>query len=225
VNRGQLSAACADGCATVEQLARRTGASTVCGSCKPLLADLVGLPAQAVRVAGLKPLAIAAVVAIALVLAILFATPVPFANSVQLGLRKLDALWRETFWKQTTGFTLLGLALISLLLSLRKRIKRFTWGEFGHWRAVHAALGTVTLVVLVSHTGFRLGHNFNFVLMTNFLALALVGALTGGVTALERRLSGRAAKRLRSFWTGAHVAMAWPLPALVFVHVLMAYYF
>ena len=225
VKRGALTAACTEGCATVEQLARRTGASTVCGSCKPLLAEFLGAPALLTPVAGLKLLAAACALALALGLTIFLMAPIPFAQSVQAGLRQLDFLWRESFWKQATGFTLVGLALISLLLSLRKRIRRFSWGEFGHWRAFHAALGTLTLVVLVSHTGFRLGHNFNFVLMANFLVLALVGALAGAVTTLERRLSPLAAKRLRAFWTGAHIAMAWPLPVLVVVHILMAYYF
>lgn len=225
VRRGALTAACAGGCATVEQLARRTGASTVCGSCKPLLAEFLGAPALLTPVAGLKLLATACVFALLLALAIFCAAPVPFAESAQAGWRKLDFFWREEFWKQATGFTLVGLALVSLLLSLRKRIKKFSWGEFGHWRAVHAALGMLTLLALVSHTGFRLGHNFNFVLMTDFLVLALVGALAGLVTALERRLTAQSAKRLRSFWTGAHIALAWPLPVLVAVHVLTAYYF
>lgn len=225
VRRGALTAACAEGCATVEQLARRTGASTVCGSCKPLLAEFLGAPAWLTPVAGLKLLAVACGFALLLALTIFIAAPVPFAQSVQAGLRKLDFLWREETWKQVTGFTLVGLALVSLLLSLRKRVKRFNWGEFGHWRAVHAVLGTLTLLALVSHTGFRLGHNFNFVLMTDFLVLALVGALAGVVTALERRLTAQSAKRLRSFWTGTHIAMAWPLPVLVAVHVLTAYYF
>lgn len=225
VRRGALSRACAEGCATVEQLVARTGASTVCGSCKPLLAELVGAPASTVNLAGLKLLGAACVLAALFAITILAARPIPFAASVQLGLHKLDALWRNDVLKQITGYTLLGLALISLLLSLRKRFKRFTWGEFGHWRAVHATLGAITLVVLVSHTGFRLGQNLNSVLMTDFLVLALVGALAGGVAALERRLSPRAAKRLRSFWTGAHIAMAWPLPVLVIMHVVMAYYF
>lgn len=225
VRRGQLSAACASGCTTVEQLAKRTGASTVCGSCKSLLAELVGAPALVTPLAGLKTLGVVCAFALALALVIFLVTPIPFAESVQAGLRKLDILWREDFWKQVTGFTLIGLALISLLLSLRKRIKRFTFGEFGHWRAVHAALGVLSLVALVSHTGFRIGHNFNFILMTNFLALAMVGALAGGVTAWERRLSPAGAKRLRAFWTGTHIAMAWPLPVLVVVHILMAYYF
>lgn len=225
VRRGALTAACAEGCVTVEQLARRTGASTVCGSCKPLLAEFLGAPAWLTPVAGLKLLAAASGAALLLTLTIFFAVPVPFAESVQAGLRKLDFLWREETWKQVTGFSLIGLALVSLLLSLRKRIKKFSWGEFGHWRAVHAVLGTLTLLALVSHTGFRLGHNFNFVLMTDFLVLALVGALAGVVTALERRLTAQSAKRLRSFWTGTHIAMAWPLPVLVAVHVLTAYYF
>jgi len=225
VHRGALTTACNEGCNTVEQLAARTGASTVCGSCKPLLAALVDAPVSLVRQSGLKTLAVACLIAFALALTILFAQPIPFADSVQGGLRNLDVLWRDSFWKQATGFTLLGLALISLLMSLRKRIKRFAWGEFGHWRAVHAVLGTITLLALVSHTGFRLGHNFNLILMTNFLALAGVGALAGAVTTLERRLQPVAAKRLRAFWTGAHIALVWPLPVLVVFHVLMAYYF
>lgn len=225
VRRGVLSAACAEGCVTVEQLARRTGASTVCGSCKPLLAQLVGAPAWLNDVPGLKPLAGACAAALLLALAFFLVPPIAFADSVQSKLHQIDVLWRDGFWKQASGFTLVGLVVISLGLSLRKRIKRFTLGEFGHWRAVHAVLGTISLVALVTHTGFRLGNNFNFVLMLNFVALALVGALAGAITAAERRLSPAAAKRLRSFWTGTHIALAWPLPVLVGLHVVIAYYF
>jgi nitrite reductase (NADH) large subunit len=225
VKLGEVRAACTEGCATVEQLTRRTGASSVCGSCRPLLAEFIGAPASLRFVPGLKTLGVAATCALALALVIASAHPIPFSATVQGGWRMLDALWREPVWKQASGFTILGLALISLVFSLRKRVKRFSFGEFGHWRAVHAVLGSLTLVALVSHTGFRLGQNFNFVLMLNFLALALVGGLAGLVTALERCLDAAAGKRLRAFWNGAHVAMAWPLPALVLIHVLMAYYF
>jgi len=225
VRRGALSQACASGCTTVQQLAARTGASTVCGSCQPLLAEMVGAPVAGFSVAGVRLLGAACVFAALLIAIMLAAAPIPFAESVQLGQRKLDQLWRSSVLKQATGFVLLGLALVSLLLSLRKRFKRFSWGEFGHWRAVHALLGTFTLAVLVSHTGFRLGANLNLVLMLNFLVLAFVGVLAGMVTVLERRLSPRGAKRLRSFWTGTHIAMAWPLPVLVIMHIVMAYYF
>jgi nitrite reductase (NADH) large subunit len=225
VRRGRLSEACADGCRTVEQLASATGASTVCGSCKPLLAQMVGAPAGSTKQPGSRLLLIASAVALLLAAVTAVVRPLPLPASVQSG-QILRILLHDSFAKQVTGFTLLGLALISLGLTLRKRIKRLArWGDVGWWKAFHASLGMLTLVVLVSHTGFRLGQNLNFVLMTNFLAISLVGALAGGVTALERRLSGPAARRLRSVWTGAHVALTWPLPVLIAFHILAAYYF
>jgi nitrite reductase (NADH) large subunit len=42
--RGILNQAVADDCDTVEKLVERTGASRVCGSCVPLLAEIVGRP-------------------------------------------------------------------------------------------------------------------------------------------------------------------------------------
>ena len=42
VTRGQLSIAIAAGATTVNELSKRTGAGTVCGSCKSLLAELIG---------------------------------------------------------------------------------------------------------------------------------------------------------------------------------------
>lgn len=225
VRRSALSVACAEGCATVEALAKRTGASTICGSCKPLLAQLVGAPAWLNAIPGLRPLTVACVVALILAVAFFVVPPIAFADSVHSRLHQIDALWRDGGWKRLSGFVLVGLVLVSFGLSFRKRLKRFTLGEYGHWRALHAVLGTISLIALVTHTGFRLGNNFNFVLMVNFVALALVGALAGAVTAAEQRLSPIAAKRLRSFWTGTHIAMAWPLPVLVVLHVVIAYYF
>ena len=43
VSRGTLTEAQAKGCTTVADLSRKTGAGTMCGSCKPLLADLLGV--------------------------------------------------------------------------------------------------------------------------------------------------------------------------------------
>ena len=42
VTRGQLGAAIAAGATTAAELSKKTGAGTVCGSCKPLLAELIG---------------------------------------------------------------------------------------------------------------------------------------------------------------------------------------
>ncbi|MEW6304260.1 MAG: FAD-dependent oxidoreductase [Verrucomicrobiota bacterium] len=224
VRRGALSTACTQGCTTVEQLARTTGASTVCGSCKPLLAELVGAPIVSRLQPGTRLLVVASAIALLLTLVIGFLKPIPFSNTVQGGF-KIDVLWTNPLIKQITGFTLVGVAVVSLVLSLPKRIKWISFGQVGWWRAFHATLGAFTLVALVTHTGFRLGHNLNLILMLNFLALALVGALAGGVTALENRMVGPVARRLRALWTGVHIALVWPLPVLIVFHVLTSYYF
>jgi nitrite reductase (NADH) large subunit len=219
-----LSAARASGCATVEQLVLATGASTVCGSCKPLLASMVGGEAVRVALPGVTALLIAAVAALGLAMGIWLAAPLQSLDSVQGGFR-VESLWHDSAAKRCTGFIVTGLALLGMLLSARKRIRRFRLGEVGHWRAVHAVLGVLTLVTLVAHTGFRLGHNLNLILMTNFLLLALLGGCAGAINALESRLSGPAAKRLRHVWTWGHIALAWPLPILISAHALVAYLF
>ena len=224
VRRAVLTVACANGCSTVEQLAQATGASTVCGSCRPLLAQLVGAPAVRMVLPGVNWLLRASITAFVLALAIWLMTPISVSESVQQRVH-LEALWFNNVAKQITGFTLLGLALLSLLLSLRKRFKRFKLGEVGHWRAIHAGLGICTLLALVAHTGFRMGENLNFILMTNFLVLTLVGACAGAVNALDARLEGPAARRLRALWTWGHVGLTWPLPMLVLAHVLVSYVF
>jgi nitrite reductase (NADH) large subunit len=223
VTRGELGRALASGCATVEALASRTGASTVCGSCRPLLAELVGAAAATEPVRGWKVLlgagGVAAPAALALALLIL----VPYAATVQVPWQ-WDVLWRDTFWKQASGFTVLGLTVLLLVMSLRKRIARFRLGEFPLWRVAHVVLGALTLAGLAAHTGGRLGSNLNFMLMASFLAVIVLGAAAGGVIALEHRF-GAGAARLRRSWLWTHILIAWPIPILLTLHVLKTYYF
>lgn len=222
VTRGQLGEALAAGCRTVEALATRTGASTVCGSCRPLLSELAGAGAPA-PARGWKVLlgtgAVAAPVALALALVIL----VPYAATVQVSWQ-WDLLWRESFWKQVSGFSVLGLSVVLATISLRKRVRRFTLGDFPVWRVVHAVLGALTLAGLAVHTGGRLGSNLNFTLMATFLGVVALGAAAGGVIALEHRL-GSGAARLRRTWLWTHILISWPIPVLLGFHVLKTYYF
>ena len=118
---------------------------------------------------------------------------------------------------------MLGLIVVSLVISLRKRIPWIKFGEFGWWRFLHGILGTLCLVVLVTHTGLSLGQNLNFVLMMNFLTLALWGGLAGAVTALEHRFTGYVGRRIRQIWTWIHIALVWPLPALIAFHIISVY--
>jgi nitrite reductase (NADH) large subunit len=223
VTCGTLRLAMAEGCSTAEALAARTGASTVCGSCRPLLAEIAGSSAPVEPARGWKVLigtsGFAGAVALALALVIL----VPYAATVQLPWQ-WDMLWRESFWKQVSGFSVLGLTALLLVMSLRKRIRRFTLGDFPLWRLAHVLLGALTLAGLAVHTGGRMGSNLNFMLMSAFLVAIVVGAMAGGVIALEHRLGAGVAK-LRRSWLWAHILIAWPIPVLLGFHVLKSYYF
>jgi nitrite reductase (NADH) large subunit len=162
--------------------------------------------------------------AIIAILALALMPPVTFSSTLAEG-SSLERFWREPTARQFTGYVALGLMLSSMLFSLRKRVPRFATDKLTSWRALHACLGAVTLAALATHTGIRMGQNFNRILMLNVLVLAIAGSLAGLVTALETRSTSPIARRLRAIWTQTHMFLSWPLPVLILVHVLTAYYF
>jgi nitrite reductase (NADH) large subunit len=220
---GELRRACGSGVQTVEQLAKATGASTLCGSCKPLLAGLLGAAVPPEVSTGTRSLGVAALSALALIAAFVFLPAIPYSETVRHSV-PYDLIWRDGVWKQATGFTLLALSVIGLLLSLRKRWPRFRFGEYGAWRVMHGAMGVAGLLVLVAHTGFRFGTNLNFALMSLFIAANFMGAVAGMATGLDR-FSRPADMKLRRRLIWAHVLVTFPLPALVGFHILAVYYF
>ena len=221
VSRGQLTAYFqGDATPEVAQFAARAG--TTCGTCKPLLAQMSAKPLDKEPLAA--PALLVSLMALILALFWWMSTPLTVSDSVQTpGL--LEPIWNDGFFKQVTGFSLLGLTAIGLLMSLRKRIKLFSWGGFAGWRLVHITLSVLSLVVLVAHTGLNMGENLNFWLLTNFLLLALLGGIVGAVIAQQHRLGLNAGAKVRqwSFW--GHLLLSWPLPALLSFHVLSVYYF
>lgn len=223
VTRGRLSQALAEGCDSLEGLAQCTGASTVCGSCKPLLLDLLG-SGERPPVTGSRALVWAASLGLLAALAFLLLPAIPYPDSVQAAPR-WDLLWREGLYKQVSGFTLLGLGLLISLISLRKRISAFTLGGYDGWRILHMALGVLVAAVLVAHTGLRLGFNLNLLLMLCFVTLLLAGSVAGGVTGLEHALPRRLARRTHALSLWMHILLLWPLPALLGFHVLKTYWF
>jgi nitrite reductase (NADH) large subunit len=223
VTRGEIARACAAGYRSVEEIALATRASSVCGSCRPLVAELAGGAGQAQPVRGWRTLLAASSLAVKAAVALAIVLAVPYAATVQVPWQ-WDLLWRENYWKQVSGFTVLGLAAVVSVLSLRKRVARFTLGDFPLWRVAHAVLGALTVAALLVHTGGRLGSNLNFLLMSAFLGVVTVGGVVGGVIALEHRFGGAAARARRS-WVWAHILVAWPLPILLGFHVFKTYYF
>ncbi len=232
ITRGQLADAVAAGCGSVDQLAACTRASTVCGSCKPLLADLVGQPAPEAQSRWQKPLLVGAAVALAISLPLFLLPGLPYAASVQHAL-PWDELWRQSSLKQLTGYSVLAVSLAGLLLSLRKRwaptgegrLARLLRGDFTGWRFAHSVLGLSALLALWAHTGGRIGSGIDAMLMTAFALALLAGAAMGLLLAKEKKLAPRAALRWRNRALHAHFWPLWPVPALLGAHVLKTYFF
>jgi NADPH-dependent 2,4-dienoyl-CoA reductase/sulfur reductase-like enzyme/bacterioferritin-associated ferredoxin len=145
--------------------------------------------------------------------------PLPVRRS-SLGTH-IDVLWTSNAGKQVTGYVVVALGLASLVLSPRRRWERFTW----IFRALHASLGAAALVALSLHTGLHLGQNLNRLLMYDFLALTLLGAAAGGVTALSHWFSLRTASKQHDLWKRAHLILFLPLPVLLALHIFGAYYY
>jgi len=223
VTRGTLSQAIQSGQTTVETLCAATGAGSVCGSCRPLLTDLVGGQALEPET-GSRTLVWTALIGLLACLLILAAPAVPFPDSVQVSVR-WDQLWRDGLIKQISGFALLGIALLVSVISLRKRVSRLSFGTFSGWRIVHVVAGALTAGLLIAHTGLRLGDNLNLLLILTFLALLAVGSVASGVIGLQHILPRTAAKRTREVSLWLHILLLWPLPALLGFHILKTYWF
>lgn len=224
VCRGELSDNIEAGCSTVEALMNKTGASTVCGSCKPLIANLVG--DTLIEHPGLltRPLFMASLVSIIISFILLVSPAVPYTTSTSLRF-SYDLLWRDGLARQITGFTLMGLSLLLLLLPLRKRWSKFKLGSFVNWRVVHSLIGIALIITLLLHTGMRLGENLNFVLISTYILSIVVGATAGIAAHIDSKSGGRMSKSLRSLTNTLHLYALWPVPALLTFHVLSVYYF
>jgi len=93
-------------------------------------------------------------------------------------------------FREVTGYIGLALALAQSALSLRKRLEwNFPGPSFPAWRGFHILAGVGFLVVIVIHTGGRLGWNLNGWLQSVFILTVFIG-LIGKVW--ESRLLQRA---------------------------------
>lgn len=222
VTRGQLSEAIRLGATTVDALMQETNASTVCGTCRPHIHEIIGQADKHEAVFGARTIAVISILAALAALATFFAPSWPYSISLERGIG-VDGFWTDGFWKQITGFTLLGLSALIAFLSVRKRIKVRWLGAYKFWRILHAAVGVAALAILFLHTGFHLGNNLNFWLMATFLTVAVAGSVTGIVTAREHTLLSNGKSSPRNALTWLHIVTFWPMPILLVLHVVTVY--
>ncbi|EAQ81119.1 FAD-dependent oxidoreductase [Blastopirellula marina] len=228
VTKGAIDLAVASGCASVAEVAHATGASTSCGSCQPLVKQILGSSEVVTRIPGRNSLLSASILTLLGMTTLLLIGQVAAAESVDSFRYQLSLLWRNDLLKQITGYGLLAVMLASTLFTLRKRWPRMTWGEYGYWRAFHAIVGFTTLGGLWLHTGGGLGANLNLWLSLAFIALAITGGLTGAAAALESQFTGDVAIWLRKYrpWINQiHIWILVPLGVFLAFHVTCVYYF
>ncbi len=224
VTRGQLGCALRGGCQSVEALADATGASKICGACKPLLLQLLGGSAPLAPPRGAVWLVAGAAFGLILAVLLCLVPGAAYADSVQWRLQ-WDALWRDMFWKQVSGYGLGASMLALALLGLRKRWPRLAMGEFGGWRVVHVLLGAVALLALAVHTGGRMGGGLNAALALCTLALTVAGSAASWIIGREHRLNPSRLRTWRSAALWSHIMLLWPLPALLGTHILKTYWY
>ncbi len=228
ISHGEIVAAIDNGSNSMQVIGDKTSAGTVCGSCKPLLEQLLGDSGQRTKETTWVPVLVSSSLAVLLATFIVLMPGIAVSETVQAP-ALLENIWNDKFWKQFTGFSLLAMSVLGLLMSLRKRIKNKnlskTLGDFAYWRLLHVVLGVFCIATLVLHTGMHLGQNLNQMLMINFLLVILLGAFTGAVFSLSHQLSANAALKLKQFWSWAHIVVTWPLPILLSVHILTVYYY
>jgi nitrite reductase (NADH) large subunit len=222
--RGSISEAIRAGAQCPEAVGVATGAGTVCGSCRPLVMQLLG-DASVQPAPWHRTLLGSALLSLIAVLAILLLPAIPYPDTVQVEWR-WDVLWREGLVKQISGFTVLGLFLLGLALSPRKRVAKWqSLGKFESWRLVHILLGLLVIALLIGHTGGRLGSGLNYLLMLGFSSTLLLGSLASGVIGLEHKIGGALATRLRRKSVWWHILAFWPVPALLGFHIFKGYWY
>ena len=137
----------------------------------------------------------------------------------------LEWLWRDFFWQQLTGYFIVGLSLIGMLMSLHKRIRRVSFLTYDVWRFLHLGTGLLCVALLALHTGLAMGINYNFLLMLCFLSLSLLGGLNGLFLFLEKIYPTSLIHPIKRYLTYGHIVIAGCLPVLLGIHIFSVYYF
>ena len=191
INKGVITDCIQKKVTSVSDVITQTGAGSVCGSCKPLIQELfAGLNQQDDATVAIEkehawfPTVIAVIVAAI----IAFVPALAVSETVQKP-ALLEFLWNDHYWKQVTGFSLLGMSIVGLLFSLRKRMKKINFSQFAQWRFAHVFLGVACAVTLILHAGMHLGNNLNQILMIDFLLVLILGGIAGTIVSLNHQMN------------------------------------
>jgi len=140
-------------------------------------------------------------------------------------LRPLLELDPDNSIQHLTGFIVLGLICGSLTISLRKYYPKFFKGNYDHWRLGHSALGVPILVLLGIHSELQWGAPLTSLLAVCLLAIMGVGAVNALVSVWLDHGNSSRWQRVRYALHLLHLGFFLPLPALLIMHIIAAFYY
>lgn len=225
VTRGTIGACIDNGAKSCDEIRQQTGASSVCGSCRTMINDLLGnnKPAEPEEYSTL----LTSIAIFGFLISSLFFLPIilPYANSSNADI-SIDLLWRDGLIKQITGYSIIAMVVIGLTISLRKRWKKLReTGSYSYWRLFHIVVGALIVVSLLLHTGFRTGSGLNFWLMFFFLGLIIAGSFYTAILSQQHRLASAQSITAKKRTLNWHIFLFWPVPVLLGFHILKVYWF
>ena len=153
--------------------------------------------------------------------------------------------FRRGAYKLITGYIGLAFFLLQMVLTLRKRGRRWKIklpGSMMFWRSLHIFLGVGFIGMSAIHTIGATGGAFNQAFLVVFVMLSLVAmlgvvmetrfvgisarevALVPGVNAL-RFPKGALIRNLRQVWLGLHIILVSAFGVMLGFHIFLAHYF
>ena len=153
---------------------------------------------------------------------------------------------RGEIYKQSTGYAAMVLALLEVMLTVRKRSRSWPLslkvpGSIQLWRSLHIFSGVGMVALVGVHTIGAVGVNFNAIFLWVFFGViltALVGVVAEtGILESTRRVFGQLPweskplskgiliRHLRSLWLVSHIFLTWMFGIMLLVHIGLVYYY
>ena len=158
---------------------------------------------------------------------------------------------RSDLYKQGTGFTALAFVVFEMILTLRKRGRRWKIaipGSMLWWRSLHIFLGVGLVAMILVHTWGATGSNYNAIFLWVFFGVSLsalmgvvaetgilessqkyfrlvpfeLGTLTKAIPSVSK---GPLIRGLRLFWLSTHIILVSLFMVMLGFHIFLAYYF
>lgn len=223
VSRGEVREALKEGCNSVQKISERTGAALGCGTCRPILAMLLGTKAEPLSAALTVPLFFFMLLTCLFSFGFLL-PPFSFLSSIQQQSFLYDLLF-DNGWQQVTGYSVLTLMVFSFVLSINKRWNCLQFASFYFWRVMHVMFLALSIAVLLVHTNFSLGENFNFQFIVFYFITMSSGLILGGLVIMERGFWGALCRNFRAYLARVHIILVWVLSGMLLSHIISVYYF